>query len=345
MRSSSSPQFPEARAFNLKWNSLWSGHRTDESGTDIHWFTSTADVDPTSESSRRLLRSRHSPAPPPPPPCRRRRRRATSRWHFSPRWTGRSLTRLPPHLVSSLAHRVVSPDEAYFATQVIACRDGSGSFSRSRLNDGYCDCADGTDEPGFCLISPGFLRTWSGIESWTVEIWAIYPIAVRSGSGGNNLTTHWGLEFMSSLADWLVLLVFSKLAKGELWDLCYRARSTIFSSRLTHMNREQSSRTQTTGQLTCTHHMKTGICQIWMCRMLQPSYLWNLCCLARWEVYCWNVDIYYMVLISICKVFSIIILFFTLLVLCRNFGLSRRQVLLQKYWRYPSIVVLIVCEW
>ncbi|XP_021312083.1 uncharacterized protein LOC8075585 isoform X3 [Sorghum bicolor] len=42
----------------------------------------------------------------------------------------------------------VSPqDEAYFATQVIACRDGSGSFPRSRLNDGYCDCADGTDEP------------------------------------------------------------------------------------------------------------------------------------------------------------------------------------------------------
>ncbi|KAK8453671.1 hypothetical protein SEVIR_5G323500v4 [Setaria viridis] len=45
----------------------------------------------------------------------------------------------------------VSPqDEAYFATQVIACRDGSGSFPRSRLNDGYCDCADGTDEPDCC---------------------------------------------------------------------------------------------------------------------------------------------------------------------------------------------------
>ncbi|VAH63983.1 unnamed protein product [Triticum turgidum subsp. durum] len=46
----------------------------------------------------------------------------------------------------------VSPqDEAYFAPQVIACRDGSGSFPRSRLNDGYCDCTDGTDEPGFSL--------------------------------------------------------------------------------------------------------------------------------------------------------------------------------------------------
>ncbi|PUZ54763.1 hypothetical protein GQ55_5G157000 [Panicum hallii var. hallii] len=50
----------------------------------------------------------------------------------------------------------VSPqDEAYFATQVIACRDGSGSFPRSRLNDGYCDCADGTDEPGTSACPEG----------------------------------------------------------------------------------------------------------------------------------------------------------------------------------------------
>uniref|UniRef100_A0A0D3EU25 Glucosidase II beta subunit N-terminal domain-containing protein n=1 Tax=Oryza barthii TaxID=65489 RepID=A0A0D3EU25_9ORYZ len=43
----------------------------------------------------------------------------------------------------------VSPqDEAYFAPAVIACRDGSGSFPKRRLNDGYCDCSDGTDEPG-----------------------------------------------------------------------------------------------------------------------------------------------------------------------------------------------------
>lgn len=56
------------------------------------------------------------------------------------------------------------PDEAYFATQVIACRDGSGSFPRSRLNDGYCDCGDGTDEPGVCLhlswICPNLTGNW-----------------------------------------------------------------------------------------------------------------------------------------------------------------------------------------
>ncbi|KAK3165461.1 hypothetical protein QOZ80_1AG0033450 [Eleusine coracana subsp. coracana] len=50
----------------------------------------------------------------------------------------------------------VSPqDEAYFAPQVIACRDGSGYFPRNRLNDGYCDCADGTDEPGTSACPEG----------------------------------------------------------------------------------------------------------------------------------------------------------------------------------------------
>lgn len=43
----------------------------------------------------------------------------------------------------------VSPqDEKYFASEVIACKDGSKVFSRDRLNDGFCDCVDGTDEPG-----------------------------------------------------------------------------------------------------------------------------------------------------------------------------------------------------
>uniref|UniRef100_A0A0D9V5Q2 Glucosidase II beta subunit N-terminal domain-containing protein n=1 Tax=Leersia perrieri TaxID=77586 RepID=A0A0D9V5Q2_9ORYZ len=50
----------------------------------------------------------------------------------------------------------VSPqDEAYFAPEFIACRDGSGSFPKSRLNDGYCDCSDGTDEPGTSACPEG----------------------------------------------------------------------------------------------------------------------------------------------------------------------------------------------
>ncbi|KAF5757236.1 putative glucosidase II beta subunit [Helianthus annuus] len=39
-------------------------------------------------------------------------------------------------------------DEKYFASEVIHCKDGSNSFTRDRINDEFCDCVDGTDEPG-----------------------------------------------------------------------------------------------------------------------------------------------------------------------------------------------------
>lgn len=39
-------------------------------------------------------------------------------------------------------------DEKYFDSNIIRCKDGSKSFHRDRLNDNFCDCLDGTDEPG-----------------------------------------------------------------------------------------------------------------------------------------------------------------------------------------------------
>ncbi|KAI5006755.1 hypothetical protein ZWY2020_033998 [Hordeum vulgare] len=39
-------------------------------------------------------------------------------------------------------------DEAYYRGGVIKCKDGSGKFTRDQLNDDFCDCPDGTDEPG-----------------------------------------------------------------------------------------------------------------------------------------------------------------------------------------------------
>ncbi|XP_010506062.1 PREDICTED: glucosidase 2 subunit beta-like [Camelina sativa] len=39
-------------------------------------------------------------------------------------------------------------DEKYFESDIIRCKDGSKSFHRDRLNDNFCDCLDGTDEPG-----------------------------------------------------------------------------------------------------------------------------------------------------------------------------------------------------
>ncbi|ONI16862.1 hypothetical protein PRUPE_3G125900 [Prunus persica] len=41
-------------------------------------------------------------------------------------------------------------DEQYFASEVIKCKDNSKSFTRDRLNDNFCDCVDGTDEPDCC---------------------------------------------------------------------------------------------------------------------------------------------------------------------------------------------------
>ncbi|GAB2262993.1 hypothetical protein Droror1_Dr00003990 [Drosera rotundifolia] len=39
-------------------------------------------------------------------------------------------------------------DEKYFDSELIKCKDGSKWFSRDRINDDFCDCVDGTDEPG-----------------------------------------------------------------------------------------------------------------------------------------------------------------------------------------------------
>ncbi|KAL1363120.1 hypothetical protein AAHE18_03G128300 [Arachis hypogaea] len=46
-------------------------------------------------------------------------------------------------------------DEKYYSSEVIKCKDGSKSFSKDRLNDNFCDCPDGTDEPGTSACSAG----------------------------------------------------------------------------------------------------------------------------------------------------------------------------------------------
>lgn len=39
-------------------------------------------------------------------------------------------------------------DEKYYASESIKCKDGSKFFNKARINDNFCDCVDGTDEPG-----------------------------------------------------------------------------------------------------------------------------------------------------------------------------------------------------
>ncbi|CAA0842074.1 protein kinase C substrate- heavy chain-related [Striga hermonthica] len=46
-------------------------------------------------------------------------------------------------------------DEKYYEAEMIECRDGSKWFARDRLNDDFCDCADGTDEPGTSACPTG----------------------------------------------------------------------------------------------------------------------------------------------------------------------------------------------
>ncbi|XP_043711519.1 glucosidase 2 subunit beta-like [Telopea speciosissima] len=43
---------------------------------------------------------------------------------------------------------VAPEDEKYFKSDVIKCMDGTKKFARAQLNDDFCDCPDGTDEPG-----------------------------------------------------------------------------------------------------------------------------------------------------------------------------------------------------
>ncbi|GJP57270.1 hypothetical protein CLOM_g16294 [Closterium sp. NIES-68] len=66
-----------------------------------------------------------------------------------------SLASAPPSI------RGVAPqDWAHFSGSTVACRDGSRWIAASRVNDDFCDCADGTDEPGTsaCALARFYCR-------------------------------------------------------------------------------------------------------------------------------------------------------------------------------------------
>ncbi|XP_010245478.1 PREDICTED: glucosidase 2 subunit beta-like isoform X2 [Nelumbo nucifera] len=43
---------------------------------------------------------------------------------------------------------IAPEDEKYFKGEIIKCKDGSKKFTKAQMNDDFCDCPDGTDEPG-----------------------------------------------------------------------------------------------------------------------------------------------------------------------------------------------------
>ncbi|XP_020597689.1 glucosidase 2 subunit beta isoform X2 [Phalaenopsis equestris] len=46
-------------------------------------------------------------------------------------------------------------DLSYYKSNVIKCKDGSKKFTKELLNDDFCDCPDGTDEPGTSACPEG----------------------------------------------------------------------------------------------------------------------------------------------------------------------------------------------
>ncbi|XP_045813218.1 glucosidase 2 subunit beta [Trifolium pratense] len=51
---------------------------------------------------------------------------------------------------------IAPQDEKYFkSSDVIKCKDGSANFNKDQLNDDFCDCPDGTDEPGTSACPSG----------------------------------------------------------------------------------------------------------------------------------------------------------------------------------------------
>ncbi|KAB1227720.1 Glucosidase 2 subunit beta [Morella rubra] len=61
----------------------------------------------------------------------------------------RSVSAYPLHPKDSI-FGIAPEDEKYYKTSsdLVSCKDGSKKFTKAQLNDDFCDCPDGTDEPG-----------------------------------------------------------------------------------------------------------------------------------------------------------------------------------------------------
>ncbi|KAF7120783.1 hypothetical protein RHSIM_Rhsim13G0234500 [Rhododendron simsii] len=62
---------------------------------------------------------------------------------------------IPPEVVVMWMRTDESYYKALSSSGAIKCKDGSKKFTKSQLNDDFCDCPDGTDEPGTSACPDG----------------------------------------------------------------------------------------------------------------------------------------------------------------------------------------------
>ncbi|GMP54732.1 hypothetical protein CsSME_00019798 [Camellia sinensis var. sinensis] len=78
-------------------------------------------------------------------------------------------------------------DDKYYASEVIKCKDGSKSLTRDRINDDFCDCLDGTDEPedySLLRIETRLLQKYH-----TFSVFPTVNSAQAKGAGCNSLSS------------------------------------------------------------------------------------------------------------------------------------------------------------
>ena len=81
--------------------------------------------------------------------------------------------------VQSEEMRGVQPEDAhlYAKKDMFTCKDGSSTFSIDKVNDEFCDCNDGSDEPGTAACSNGVF--WCANKGWKSKL--LYSSRVNDG--------------------------------------------------------------------------------------------------------------------------------------------------------------------
>ncbi|XP_021722487.1 uncharacterized protein LOC110689980 isoform X2 [Chenopodium quinoa] len=139
---------------------------------------------------------------------------------------------------SSVVLRGIHPlDINYFNIDVINCKDGSSSFTKNRLNDDFCDCVDGTDEPDCCDGSDEYDGVIHCPNTCIMGGSIVYKTELHQTSNvvlGNESKPHGGLDMIQNLKD-LKVLALLQLIILVFWALWLYYRRSKFRKRRSHV--------------------------------------------------------------------------------------------------------------